>query len=466
MSTWQALNYRDNVAVSLLRPLLDFSLILTAIAAAASWYDNTWNLLYRDNGVLCALMFVFIANFCQLYDKSLRPPRKNDSLLIIVVFTLCYLAVLFLGFLLKNTAEMSRVILLIWYAAGLAGLLLNYQIWHYVIRYLHRQGWKINNGAVIGCNHVSARLAGSLNANNSAGVRITGVYDDKPPVGGSLWNIPFRGGIESLIADISSGAVQVVFIALPISQEQRVREAIDQLCNTTVSFYYVPDPLVVELTRGRMTEFGRMSLIEMSENPLRGVNASVKRLEDLAITICLLPLLLPLTLLIALAVKLTSRGSVFFSQQRYGLDGRVIRVLKFRTMYVCEDGAEVKQATRADSRVTPLGRILRRTSLDEIPQFFNVLAGSMSVIGPRPHAVAHNELYRTLVRGYMMRHKVKPGITGWAQVNGLRGETRTPEVMAKRVEYDKYYIDNWSLLFDLEILLKTVLVVLNIKNVY
>jgi putative colanic acid biosynthesis UDP-glucose lipid carrier transferase len=177
-------------------------------------------------------------------------------------------------------------------------------------------------------------------------------------------------------------------------------------------------------------------------------------------------ILWPLMLAIAAGVKLGSPGPALFRQRRYGLDGEEFRVFKFRTMTVCEDGAHVEQAKQGDARVTPLGALLRRTSLDELPQFLNVLEGSMSVVGPRPHAVAHNEQYRRLIQGYMLRHKVKPGITGWAQVNGLRGETQSVERMRKRIEHDLDYLRNWSLTLDMRILLRTPFVVLKGPNAY
>jgi putative colanic acid biosynthesis UDP-glucose lipid carrier transferase len=198
-----------------------------------------------------------------------------------------------------------------------------------------------------------------------------------------------------------------------------------------------------------------MPVVSIFESPFQGLSGWVKRLEDIALSIVILSLIAVPMLFIALAVKVTSKGPVFFVQRRYGLGGRPISVLKFRTMRVAEDGGTIKQAQRNDPRVTPLGAFLRRTSLDELPQFLNVLAGSMSVVGPRPHAVAHNELYRSQIHGYMLRHKVKPGITGWAQVNGWRGETDTVEKMQRRIEHDLYYINNWSFLWDMKIIFLT-----------
>jgi putative colanic acid biosynthesis UDP-glucose lipid carrier transferase len=207
-------------------------------------------------------------------------------------------------------------------------------------------------------------------------------------------------------------------------------------------------------------------VIAVCETPFHGINGVLKRGLDLAVATVALLLVWPAMLAIAAAIKLGSPGPVLFKQRRYGLDGEQIAVYKFRTMTVCEDGDRIVQAQENDQRVTPLGAFLRRTSLDELPQLFNVIAGSMSVVGPRPHAVAHNEMYRRLIDGYMVRHKVKPGITGWAQVNGLRGETETLEKMKQRVEHDLDYLKHWSISLDLWILVRTVGVVLYGRNAH
>jgi putative colanic acid biosynthesis UDP-glucose lipid carrier transferase len=218
--------------------------------------------------------------------------------------------------------------------------------------------------------------------------------------------------------------------------------------------------------QARFDNVGGMPVIAIRESPFMGLNSTIKRASDIALASVILLLLAPLMLAIALAVRLTSPGPVIFRQRRYGLYGEKIIVYKFRSMTVAEDGDTVVQAKRNDQRVTPIGGLLRRTSLDELPQFINVLQGRMSIVGPRPHAVAHNEQYRKLIKGYMLRHKVKPGITGWAQVNGLRGETATLDKMEARIQYDLDYLRNWSLWLDLWIILKTVKVVLTRENAH
>jgi putative colanic acid biosynthesis UDP-glucose lipid carrier transferase len=239
-----------------------------------------------------------------------------------------------------------------------------------------------------------------------------------------------------------------------------------RLADTTASVYLAYDFGGFDLMRARWSSVGDVPVMGVVENPFHGGDGFAKRIEDIILASIILTLIAVPMALIALGVKLTSRGPVFFRQRRYCLNGEEIRVLKFRTMTVCEDGERVVQAIKDEQRVTPLGAFLRRTSLDELPQFIQVLSGTMSIVGPRPHAVSHNEQYRTLIQGYMRRHKVKPGITGWAQVNGWRGETDTLEKMEKRVQYDIEYINGWTLGLDLKIIAMTAWTVFRGNNAH
>jgi putative colanic acid biosynthesis UDP-glucose lipid carrier transferase len=285
---------------------------------------------------------------------------------------------------------------------------------------------------------------------------VAGFFDDRhePRVGSHP--LPLLGGLDDVVGYVKRHRVRSVYIALPVTSDERVRRLVESLRDTTASIYFVPDTLGFDTIQGRVAQVGGMPLIAVLETPFHGVNAVLKRSMDIAVAALALAVLWPLMVAIAAAIKLGSPGPALFRQRRYGLDGEEFQVFKFRTMTVCEDGARIEQAKQGDARVTGLGAVLRRTSLDELPQFLNVLGGTMSVVGPRPHAVAHNEQYRRLIEGYMLRHKVKPGITGWAQVNGWRGETDTLRKMVYRVEHDLYYIRNWSPWLDLRILWLTV----------
>jgi putative colanic acid biosynthesis UDP-glucose lipid carrier transferase len=251
-----------------------------------------------------------------------------------------------------------------------------------------------------------------------------------------------------------------------MTSQPRILDVLNELKDTTASIYFVPDMFVTDLIQGNSGAVCGMPVISVCETPFTGTNGIIKWVSDKILALVILTLISPILLAIGLAVKLGSPGPVIFKQRRYGLDGEEILVYKFRSMTVCEDGGSIQQAQKNDKRITRLGAFLRKTSLDELPQFFNVLQGRMSIVGPRPHAVAHNELYRSLIKGYMIRHKVKPGITGWAQVNGYRGETETLDKMQSRIDYDLDYLRNWSLKLDLKIIVKTVLVVFKDQAAY
>jgi putative colanic acid biosynthesis UDP-glucose lipid carrier transferase len=241
---------------------------------------------------------------------------------------------------------------------------------------------------------------------------------------------------------------------------------LDGLRDTTASIYFVPDIFVTDLIQGRLSTVAGLPVVAVCESPFTGFNGVIKRISDIVLSLLILILISPIMLAVAIGIKLSSPGPIIFRQRRYGLDGKEIIVYKFRSMTVTEDGPNIPQAQKNDRRITPLGTILRKTSLDELPQFINVLQGKMSVVGPRPHAVAHNEQYRKLIDGYMVRHKVKPGITGWAQVNGYRGETEVLDKMKKRIDFDLDYLRNWTLRLDLYIVLKTVQVLVKDRHAY
>jgi Undecaprenyl-phosphate glucose phosphotransferase len=260
--------------------------------------------------------------------------------------------------------------------------------------------------------------------------------------------------------------IQMVFISLPMATQPRICKLLDDLHDTTASIYFLPDVYIFDMMQARFDNVGGVPVVAICESPFSGVDTVVKNFSDFVLALLILILILPLMLCIALIIKLTSPGPVIFRQNRYGLNGEKITVYKFRSMTVCEDGSDITQAQKDDKRTTKVGAFLRRTSLDELPQFINVLQGRMSIVGPRPHAVAHNEMYRKLIRGYMLRHKVKPGITGWAQVNGFRGETEELDKMKARIECDLHYLQNWTIWLDLWIILRTVWVVLRRDNAY
>lgn len=320
---------------------------------------------------------------------------------------------------------------------------------------------------VAGVNDVGLRVARQFKDNPYLGSRVVGFFDDRnldrlPETDG----LPTLGKMAELAEFVKLNHIDQIYLAVPMASQPRILSLLDDLKDTTASIFFVPDIFVTDLIQGQMHSVGNTPVVAVCETPFTGMRGLIKRISDIVISAILLVLLLPIMLGLAVGVKLSSPGPVIFKQRRYGLDGREILVYKFRSMTTTDNGNVVKQATKNDARITPFGAFIRKTSLDELPQFINVLQGRMSIVGPRPHAVAHNETYRKIVKGYMIRHKVKPGITGWAQVSGYRGETDTVDKMEKRIEYDLEYLRNWSLGFDLWIIFKTVAVVFKDKNAY
>lgn len=310
---------------------------------------------------------------------------------------------------------------------------------------------------IVGANGIGIRFAERLKTDTSTSYEFVGFFDDRSR---ERINLPAQERLAGTLAELPSfidlNGVKDVYITLPLSSQPRIIALIESLQNTTASLHFVPDVFAASIIQGRLEDVGGIPVVSLSMTPFTGADGLLKRLSDIVLSVLILMLVTPLLLAIAIGVKLSSPGPVIFRQKRTGLDGEMIEVYKFRSMTVQDDGPVIMQASRKDVRVTPFGAFIRRTSLDELPQFFNVLQGRMSIVGPRPHAVAHNIQYRALVRAYMARHKVKPGITGWAQVNGYRGATETLDKMERRVEYDLEYLRNWSIRLDLLIIARTV----------
>lgn len=320
---------------------------------------------------------------------------------------------------------------------------------------------------IVGMNEQGLALANSINASAYCRIKLIGFVDNRSDERlDTNQGYALLGKHEQLADIVRKHNIKLIYLSLPMASQPRILHVLDELKDTTASIYFVPDMFVTDLIQGRAAAVCGTSVISVCETPFKAANGTVKRISDVVFSLVILLLIFPILLAIAAAVKWTSPGPIIFKQRRYGLDGEEILVYKFRSMSVTEDGGTIQQAQKNDTRITPLGAFLRRTSLDELPQFVNVLQGRMSIVGPRPHAVAHNELYRKLIKGYMVRHKVKPGITGWAQVNGYRGETDTLDKMQGRIDYDLDYLRHWSLQLDIDIIIKTVRLVLKDQKAY
>jgi putative colanic acid biosynthesis UDP-glucose lipid carrier transferase len=380
------------------------------------------------------------------------------------VLVACLLA---LGYVTKFSEEYSRRVVVTWVLVTPVLLVILQLLLQSITRALLMDKAHARRAIIVGCTAASQELARRLGRHTELGMSVAGFFDDRGSdrLGCSKY-AQLLGRFGDVPDFVKERNIDVIFIAIPPGQVARMRELVGELGDTTASIYYVPDVSGFDMIQQRTSEILGFPVVAMCETPFHGYRGLVKRLMDLSIASLALVLLSPLLLGIAWGVRRSSPGPVLFRQRRYGLDGREIHVYKFRTMTVCEDGARVTQASRADSRVTPIGRHLRRWSLDELPQLINVLQGTMSLVGPRPHAVAHNEEYRKLIKRYMVRHKVLPGITGLAQVRGCRGETTRVEDMEARVVFDLEYMRNWSPLLDLQILVATVFAVVRTDRAY
>lgn len=427
-------NYEQSMLIVLMVSILSFNLSAEALDLYRSWRTQTTSSLLKMTGmtwstasILVLLCVYFIPSMITYEDKVLW---------------------LYLG-------------------ASLPMLLLWRMVFREFLFMQRKRGLNTRYAAVIGATSSGFNLCNQLIENDKLGIQLFGLFDDRAPErlpGDSQHQV--SGKINDVLKAAKEGKIDFIYIAMPMSAEARITDILNQCSDTTCNVYIIPNFFIYNLLNARWQTVGSVQTLSVFDTPFQGANNTIKRLEDILLgSIILLLITLPM-LLIAIGIKLTSSGPVIFKQLRYGLDGKEIKIYKFRSMITQDNGTEVKQATKNDTRTTKFGAFLRKTSLDELPQFINVLQGRMSIVGPRPHAVAHNEEYRKLIDGYMLRHKVKPGITGWAQINGFRGETETVNKMVKRVEYDLEYMHRWSIWLDLKIIVTTVFKGFSSKNAY
>ena len=417
---------------------------------------------------------IIVAVLCLIL---VQPPREVTTQLtsarlsavadVIFRWLLLLGVMLAIGYVTHSLAEYPRRIFMTWAVVTPVALVFSTLLMQEIMHRFLMSAFDNRSAIFAGYNNSSLELARRLKSNPAMRLEVSGFFDDRSSDRLGLESDATRvGSLSDLSTYVKEHGTDVIFIALPIRHVKRVMNLLDDLRDTTASIYYVPDIFVFDLIQARSGEIHGIPVVAMCETPFYGYRGVTKRLTDIGLSIVILLLFLPLLLLIAILVKISSPGPVIFKQRRYGLDGREIAVYKFRTMNVTEDGEQVRQASKADGRITRIGAILRRTSMDELPQLINVLQGRMSLVGPRPHAVAHNEEYRKLIKGYMVRHKVLPGITGLAQVNGCRGETSQLEEMEARVNYDLDYLRHWTPMLDIKIILLTAVKVFRDDKAY
>ena len=417
--------------------------------------EQPWGVMNTAAAAAGVGIFYFLGERTHLYHSWRSASLGQEFSRIGIAWAGSCLGILVLAYLGDLFASPERFVLLSWLVATPFVLL----TWRFSLRLFLRQvrrhGRNSRTVAIAGSGDLGVRLARTILASPWMGLRLTGFYDDFKPMGYQpipQESLEVKGSIDDLIKYLHGHRIDQVFITLPMRSEVRIRDVVSRLSDTAARVYMVPDLFAFDLLNARWATMAGIPVVSVYETPYHGFSMWIKRMEDVFIgTGILLVMALPM-LAIALGVKFSSPGPVIYRQCRYGLDGQEIEVWKFRTMTVCEGESSFSQARRSDPRVTRFGRFLRRTSLDELPQFINVLQGRMSIVGPRPHPVMLNEEYRRKIHGYMLRHRVKPGVTGLAQVRGWRGETDTDDKMQKRIEHDIDYIRNWSLWLDLKII--------------
>ena len=462
------------LAPSLITGSLRLVDVLVVLASGLAAYYGRFGSLGMDSFkvyslALGCLVSVNAFHLAGLYRFQLLVDLVAQARRLLFTWPLVIGSLLMLGFLAGLLDEVSRGWVVLWLLLGLFGLIAVRALTRLQVMRWQRAGRLTLKIVVIGAGEHGRRLIEHLRVREPH-VDIIGLFDDRRDrIPDFVAGYPVLGTVDDLLLFVRRQRVDQVVLALPWSAEERLLAWLKKLKTLPMDIRLCPDISNLELPHRGVSQLGGVPVLTVSERPIAGWDKVVKSLEDRLLASLILFLILPLLLAVAVAIRLTSPGPVFFRQRRYGFNNEVIEIFKFRSMYSdhCSTGpGPVPQATRHDDRVTPLGRILRRTSLDELPQLINVLRGDMSIVGPRPHAVAHHEEYARLIDEYLARHKVKPGITGWAQVNGLRGETDTLDKMQRRVEHDLYYIENWSLAFDLRIILKTILVGFSHPNAY
>ena len=451
-----------STALSILVRILDVAAVVAAGFLAYGWrYSFEITQLPPDYAnVMLIAVFLCLTIFPKfgLY----RSWRGRSLFKQIRILTLAWGTVLFsvivIEYLLNLHSDYSRQWMTAWFSAGYGGMLFLRVMVYYLLREMRSRGLNHKTVVVVGAGELGQEIVRRIRISGWTGFEVISFFDDDESLQGTMReNVPIRNP-HAMTDFVQQNKVDEIWLALPLRAETRMKEILHALRHSTADIRLIPDIFGLRLLNYAMTNIAGMPMVDLRASPMVGWNRFIKGAEDKILAFVILLLISPLAVVIAIAIKKTSPGPVFFKQKRHGWDGRVINVYKFRTMHVHQESTgTVTQATKNDPRVTTIGGFLRRTSLDELPQFYNVLQGRMSIVGPRPHAVEHNEQYKDLVDQYMLRHKVKPGITGWAQINGCRGETDTLEKMQKRIQYDLYYIENWSLWFDLKIIFLTII---------
>lgn len=418
-------------------------------------------LIYKNVLVLGVLICAISLSFLGAYRAWRGASFTSEIQCVFSATTTTFIILILSAFVTQSSELFSRIWVMTWLISSTASILIYRYLLRKTLGIMRSKGFNIRRIIIIGDGELGQEVASKLILSPEFGMAIQGFITDKPEKykKALVKDIPILGSIDDIDNIVAKHQADQVWIALPLSEANRMEKVQIALSTSPVTIRMVPDIFGFQLLNHSLTEVAGLPVINLSASHMfEGKNRFLKEIEDKILASIILLLITPILIGLAIAVKSTSRGPILFKQYRSGANGRTFKVYKFRSMVVHqEDEGVITQATMGDTRITKIGAFMRRTSLDELPQFINVLQGRMSIVGPRPHALAHNKHYKTIVESYMRRHMVKPGITGWAQVNGLRGETDTVDKMEARVKYDMYYIENWSLWLDLKIIFLTVL---------
>ena len=439
--------------------VVDFFLVaglLYLLAAAKHFYLGGG--LHPDLHVTVALVgaaiLQFLASVSEFYRSITERTNSKHITKIVLIWLITCALVLLWGFVVGETDKFARSVIGLWFALTPVVLI----AWHLMIR-MAVASIRANSASdvvVFGAGEVGEKFAREVRQSPWLGYKIAGFFDDKRAQGEAVAGMPVLGSIAEGIELAKKSQWRKAYIALPLKAQDKIEEIIDQLADSAVDIELIPDIFGFELINAKISQIGSLPVIALQASPISGYNAALKRLMDISVSAAILAITSPLLLTIAIAIKIENpKLPIIFKQRRCGLNGKEVIVWKFRTMTVLEDGDRVEQAKQNDSRTTKLGKFLRRLSLDELPQLVNVISGSMSLVGPRPHAITHAKNFRRVAPAYMRRHLVKPGITGWMQINGMRGEVDSDTIIHKRAELDLYYVQNWSLWLDIKIVALT-----------
>ena len=471
--TGKPLLQRRSTAFASIQAAMDGAWIIALIYGLAIIQFNYFPNLYIIFGVILLATMGIIYDRHGVYRNNAGFTAK--SLLLVKVWSISFAVLLGIAFISKTSELFSRQFLLTFFILGLVGQIIIHALSRQIFRQLKSDQQK-SNALIIGTGQLSHYLYEKINTNPWIPEKIVGIVDpnfdnEKRLKSRTTSNVkddefPILGGLYDVLQLLDTNNIRTVYFAVRLDSSPLIEELYFSLLDKNVDIHWAPNIFALNLINHSVKELAGIPIITLSETPMSGINLILKTIEDKLLSSIALLFISPILLITALAIKLESPGPVFFRQERTGWNGKNFKIWKFRSMHVHQpDSDTVKQATKNDSRITRVGKFLRRTSIDELPQILNVLQGSMSLVGPRPHAISHNELYSEKIETYLARHRIKPGISGLAQVRGYRGETKELDQMTKRVESDLEYINNWSIWLDLTIMFRTVLTLFS-KNAY